>query len=824
MRLFLIATTMIVTTTLSVLLLGQQPASAAPAGTEPRDAAGAEPGGTEPADAEPASIERTGTEPVDTEPRDAAAAVAESRDAAAAGTESRDAAAVGTEPARAEPAGTEGAGTAAAGGGTAAQELGAPSVPAAAQGDPDASSTVDFEFARDPRRVRLPETVVEGARPFTAASSLSVRNRDFMMRPIRRPADILEVAPGLIVIQHAGGGKANQYLLRGFDADHGTDIAIDYDGIPINNVSHAHGQGFADINFVIPETIERVEVDKGPYFVEYGDFATAGAVNLVPRRLPYENSATFQAGRFNIYRGLAMGGGAIPGLEGVEGMIAVEGYGQDGPFENPEDMARYSLFSRLAHDAGPWSSDLTFTSYRASWNASGQIPLRAVREGVIDRFGSIDPTEGGTSQRHMLYARTFWRPDAETEARGLVYGMYYDLDLFSNFTFFLRDPVNGDQIEQKDKRWRGGAEAALMRRYQPGGFDLETTGGLGVRGDDILGNQLNYTKQRGFLSKQTDHGIGVVDTYAYGLADVTWTPWLRTLVGLRFDDIWIDVGNRLEDVAPLDLRGEGTDNDYMFSPKASVVLSPWADSDSALAPTQFFLNYGEGFHSNDARGVVRDVQPVDLITKARGGEIGMRSRFLDRLDLAMSVWLLDLDSEIVFVGDEGTTEPSGATRRIGGELEVRFRILDWLFFDVDYTETRGRFRFEPDDADDIPLAPRWTVSGGLAARREDRWFGSLRCRAISARPANEDGSLTAAGYTVWDLQLGKVWEIPPGWLGGRVTAVRTQIDITNLFDVDYREAQFATTSRLPFETEPVDDIGFTPGYPLTVIGGISVAF
>lgn len=696
--------------------------------------------------------------------------------------------------------------------------------PAAVKKEPDPSDAPDFTFVRDPSRLKLPETVVEGDRPFTAASSLTVRNRDFMLRPIRRPADILEVAPGLIVIQHAGGGKANQYLLRGFDSDHGTDLAIDFDMIPINNVSHAHGQGYTDLNFVIPETIERVEVDKGPYFVDYGDFATSGAVNLVPRRLPNENSLTFQAGSWNIFRGLLMGGGPIRGLEGVEGMLALEAYGQDGPFENPEDLGRFNLFGRITHDDGPWSSDLTVTSYRATWNASGQIPLRAVRDGTLDRFGSIDPTEGGTSQRHMLYGRTFYRPDAQTEARALVYGMYYDLDLFSNFTFFLRDPVNGDQIEQKDKRWRGGGEAAYVKRLAPGGFETELTAGVGVRGDDILGNQLNYTKQRAFLTKQTDHRIGEVNTYTYGQADVTWTPWLRTLVGLRFDDIYVDVTNELEATSPPDLQGEGTANAYQFSPKASIVLSPWAGSGTFMEPTQFFINYGEGFHSNDARGVVRIENPVDLITAARGGEIGARTRLFDRLDFAMSVWMLDLDSEIVFVGDEGTTEPSGATRRIGGELEIRYRILDWLFFDVDYTQTEGRFRFEPDDADDIPLAPNWTVSGGLTARRDDGWFGSIRCQAISARPANEDDSLTAAGFTTWDLQLGKVWTLPPTWLGGYVKAIRTQIDITNMFDVDYREAQFATTSRLPFETDPVDDIGFTPGYPLTVIGGLSILF
>jgi outer membrane receptor protein involved in Fe transport len=664
-----------------------------------------------------------------------------------------------------------------------------------------------------PRRLQLPETVVQADRPFTAASSMVVRRRDFSLRPIGRPADVLEVTPGLVVVQHAGGGKANQYYLRGFDADHGTDVALSFDGVPVNNVSHAHGQGYADINFVIPEIVERLEVDKGPYFVKHGDFATAGAVNMVTCRVVAENSAMVSGGRFDIFRGVLIGGGEVAGLDTV---IAVEGAGQDGPFQNPENYNRYKLFTRAGREEGAWRSDLTFTSYRGTWNASGQLPLREIRAGRLDRFGSLDPTEGGTSQRHQLYSRTSWQPDEREDASLLVYGVYYDLDLFSNFTFFARDPVNGDQIEQKDKRFFGGGEARYTRHVELGGFDTAFTGAAGLRADDS-GAQLNYTVERDFLMRQTDHNVTQVNGFFYVNADTTWTPWLRTLLGFRFDDLYFDVDNNLNSTTDPDLTGQGTDNDVIVSPKASIVLSPTSYFD-------IFLNYGEGFHSNDARGVVRDANPVDPSAKARGAEIGVRTRVFDRLDLAASFWMLDLDSEIVFVGDEGTTEASGATRRIGGELEVRYQILDWLFFDVDYTQTEAHFRFEPDEADDVPLAPRFTVNGGITARRRDGIFGSVRMKAISSRPANEDDSLTAAGYTIWDLQLGKRWEIPRGWLGGYLKAVTLQLDIQNLFDHDYREAQFATDSRLQNEPDVVSDVDFTPGYPLTAIGSLTVAF
>jgi outer membrane receptor protein involved in Fe transport len=663
------------------------------------------------------------------------------------------------------------------------------------------------------QRLELSETVVQADRPITAASSLVVRSRDFSLRPIRRPADILEVAPGLVVVQHAGGGKANQYYLRGFDADHGTDVALSFDGVPINNPSHAHGQGYADMNWVIPEVVERLEVDKGPYFLKHGDFATAGAVNLVSRRAVTENLATFSAGRFDLYRGVVMGGRE---LDAFDTLFAVEGAGQDGPFVNPEDYNRYKLFARGGWSNDAWRSDLTFTSYRGTWNASGQIPLREVRAGRLDRFDSIDPSEGGTSQRHQLYARAAWKPDDVQEATVLAYGVYYDLDLFSNFTFFARDPVHGDEIEQKDKRFFGGGEVRYTRRFDVAGFETAATGAIGVRGDHI-GEQLNYVEQRDFLARQTDHNVKQVNAFGYLGLDTTWTPWLRTVVGFRLDDLYFDVDNNLNSTTEPDLTGQGTENEAIVSPKASIVLSP-------LASTDVFLNYGEGFHSNDARGVVRDVNPVDPSAKARGAEVGVRTRLFDRLDVAAAFWMLDLDSEIVFVGDEGTTEPSGATRRIGGELEVRYRILDWLFFDVDYTQTVARFRFEPDAADDVPLAPRFTVNGGITARREDGLFGSIRTRAISSRPANEDDSIRAAGYTIWDLQLGKRFELPEAWTGGYVKALTLQLDIMNLFDHDYREAQFATDSRLAFEPEVVSDLNFTPGYPLTAIGSISLAF
>jgi outer membrane receptor protein involved in Fe transport len=664
-----------------------------------------------------------------------------------------------------------------------------------------------------PSVFEMKELSVVGGRPFTAASSLEVRDRDLVLRPIRRPGDLLEVAPGLVVIQHAGGGKANQYTLRGFDADHGTDVAIDFDGVPVNNPTHGHGQGYADVHFVIPELVERVVVDKGPYFVEHGNFATAGAIDFRTRRVVEDSSFTLSIGRFDVYRALAVGGARLGELDVV---LAAEGYSQDGPFENEEDHSRYNVFARVGREAGTAHHELTLTSYRGTWNASGQLPLREVRAGRLDRFGTLDPAEGGNSHRHQLYGRSHWTPDPETETELLVYGVAYDLDLFSNFTFFARDPANGDQIGQNDTRWLGGLDARHTRRFDVGGSPTAATAAIGTRADRIR-NGLDFTRSRLRLSPRTSHRATVANPFGWLRADTSWNPWLRTVLGLRVDGLVYDVTNRLEQSTAEDLRGEGTESDAVVGPKASIVLTP-------LAGWSFFLNYGQGYHANDARGAVRDVDPVDPAAEAIGWEVGLRTRVLERVDVAAAFWVLDLESEIVFVGDEGTTEASGKTRRFGGEVEVRAEILDGLFFDLDLTRAEASFRNQPDDADEVPLAPRWTLAGGLSMRREDGFHGSLRTRGISSRPAVEDGSIRAQGYFVWDLQLGRTFALPLAWTGGALRTIDVRIDLLNLFDREYREAQFATASRLPFEDQAVEEIHFTPGYPITVIGSLTAAF
>lgn len=640
------------------------------------------------------------------------------------------------------------------------------------------------------------ETVVTSRRPYTAASSSTVRAQDFATRPITDPSDILEVTPGLLTVQHAGGGKATQYFIRGFDADHGTDLALSVDGVPVNAVSHGHGQGYADLHFVIPELIESFQVTKGPYAADQTDFATAGAVNLVSRRVFDRSEAKLGYGAFNTFRALLI---AAPPSDGrLDSYVAAELYGSNGPFRVPERTRRLNLAARATLHTGERSDlSLQLQSYTAGWNASGQIPLRAVTAGLMDRFDSVDPTEGGGSSRHAATLQYQQRDDGGGTLKLLAYGVRSDLDLFSNFTFFAADPLLGDQIEQVDGRLMLGGEARYARPFRLGGVRTQLSGGARVRGDGV-DTGLFRSVRRERLGSTIDARVLETSAGLWTEADVEWAGWLRTVAGVRADRFTFQVDDRLA-------AAGGKASALLVSPKASAVLSPlpWLD---------VYLNLGRGFHSNDARGVVRAVDPVSPLAAATGYELGARAQ-LGGLDLAAAAWGLDLDSEVVWVGDEGTTEPRPATRRLGVEVEARYRFNRWLRADVDVTWTRARFLEETGGGTFVPLAPVFTWSGGLSAQHPSGWFGTARVEGLTDRPANEDGSLTAEGFTLVDVEAGY-----------ESRSFRATLGVRNLFNVPWRQAQFANESRLSWEEDAVADLHFTPGYPLSAMASVSLFF
>jgi len=671
-------------------------------------------------------------------------------------------------------------------------------------------SVPEEELPHEPEHEEIEVFVTEEQPAAEAASRLHVGRRELELRPKRRAADVLEATPGLFVAQHAGGGKANQYFLRGFDADHGTDVAFFLDGVPVNLVSHGHGQGYTDLNLLIPELVVGLDVYKGPYYAEFGDFSTGGALNLQLAETFPESFASFGVGQYDTLRGLVL---AAPALgEGWRSVLAGEVYATNGPFENPEHLRRLNLFARTTREFGPGSKlALTWMSYASAWNGSGQIPARAVcgegesglpapqdfGQDCIDRFDSIDPSEGGHTQRHMLSgAYSVSADDADFSA--MLYAVRYRWNLYSNFTFFANDPLDGDGIEQTDDRTQYGGDLRVRRHVHFGASTFTTTFGTQARADSI-DNALYDQTARERRSSRVEAGIQETQIGVYLEEDVRLLPQLRFIVGGRVQRIDVAVEDRLEDRANLGGATSGTQGSTLLLPKFNVIVTPVPGFD-------LFAHAGRGFHSNDARGAVLANGRVDLMTSALGYELGARLQPLPNISVYASGFLLDLDSEQVWVGDEGTTEPSGATRRMGLELGARARLDNWLFADLDLTLTRARYSHTDES---IALAPTKTLTAGVSARPTiDGYtpFGSVRVKAIADRPANEDRSLTARGFALLDASAGLRWKNIEGAL-----------DVENVLNTSWREVNFATTSRLSYEPEPVTGIHYAPGWPRTVM-------
>ncbi len=643
----------------------------------------------------------------------------------------------------------------------------------------------------------LPPLVVTAPPPISSSSEALIPGKDFELMPQGRPADVVRLIPGLSIAQHQGGGKAEQYFLRGFDADHGTDVALFVDGLPVNLRSHAHGQGYADLHFLIPETVKLVEGFKGPYFMEFGDFATAGAVNFVLRDYVEKNVFEVAGGSWNTQRLLAM---ISPTRDALKTLIALEFFHSDGPLDNPNQYFRYNgLAKATATLAEDMTLSLSAAHYRGDWHGSGEIPERAVRQGLIDRFGSIDPTEGGQTQRTNVNTDFRWKISDSDSARAHAYFSYYELNLFNDFTLFLNDPVNGDEINQRDRRALGGLDLEYQHRSTPFGMSLNTTGGFQYRVDTarvILGTA---TRRRP-IARTQDVDLVEQSYSPYLKFDLVPLRWLRLVTGARGDIFSYDVSQNVS-VARGDLNGEVTK--ARPNVKANLILGPWFE-------TEFFANFGTGYHSNDARAVIADPK-LEALPTATGHEFGFRTRILPRTQISATYWWLDLDSELVLVGDEGTTEARGPSHREGFEFATRVQLLDWLNFSGDLTYTT---KAEFDNGDALPLAPRWTARADLTARLPWGLDTSFQMRHLGDRYATEDRTQTARGYTLFDV-IGRY----------RWKNLEAFLSIENLFDADWREAQFLFESRLPGEPAAgIADIHFTPGNPRTFLGGLTVRF
>ncbi len=696
----------------------------------------------------------------------------------------------------------------------------------------------DVRLQLQSKPITLSDVLVQADRPVSAASSRAVRNFDLQIRPTRSAQDILQLAPGLIIAQHAGGGKAEQIYMRGFDADHGTDVNLSVDGIPVNMVSHGHGQGYADAHFIIPDVIDGLEVYKGPYFAEFGNLATAGAVAFRTREHIDNNLVRVEGGQFDTYRVTTLF--QVPtNSEHNNAYFAGQFYNTDGPVDSPQDFRRLNLFGKF-HTHVTENSKLSFdvSSFSSAWNASGQIPQRALAAGLIERFGSLDDLEGGTTGRQNLNLIYASRGAGNSDFKIQTYATQYDFKLFSNFTFFLEDPVNGDMIEQTDSRRMLGLNCKYRFYHNLGPAVASATLAGGYRADDMEVS-LWKSPDRVRLSPLVNAEIFERNLFMWAQEDLIFSPAVRLQLGLRADYFTFNVEDRLEGAPGATLpHASGYSQETILSPKANLVISPARTLD-------LFFNFGAGFHSNDARDVVINQRVADLsrrfsraglndrqiadtlaalnfdpqqrgaeiLPRAVGAETGFRTQFNERWHFGGAAWGLDLEREFVFVGDAGATELSGRTRRYGVDLETRLGLLAWLWADADVTISTGEARDEPEEANEIPLAPRFTSTGGLTARMKNGFDASLRYRHVGERPANEGNTVRAQGSTVFDF-FGDY----------RLGHYKINFVLENVFDTEWNEAQFDTESRLRNEAEPVSELHFTPGNPRNVRVGLSYLF
>jgi hypothetical protein len=676
--------------------------------------------------------------------------------------------------------------------------------------------------------------IASGVSNMTAASAGDISQGKLEGQPLLRPAAILENVPGLIVTQHSGEGKANQYFLRAFNLDHGSDLALEVDDMPVNLPTHAHGQGYSDLNFVIPELAGDIHYKKGPYYADEGDFATAGTVRVgLLDELPVRVSVAF--GEDGYRRALLTGSSNFLG-----GMLtgAGEVYHNDGPFDVADDYNRLNGVTRFFRGDDRDYFTLTAMGYSGRWTSTDQVPERTISERLIDRFGSLNPTDGGVSSRYSLSFNRILRTD-DDQFQVSAYVIRYKLDLWSTFTYYLKDPSNGDQMLQRDDRVAYGAK--VSKTWFTSLFGAATTNlmGLQTRIDDIKDVGLFATVDRQTLGTTQNAGVLESNGALYAESSTQWLDYLRTTVGVREDGFDFDVKDKMlnPDGAcslvsdPLGCVG-GDKRAAIFSPKLGIVLGPWAK-------TTYFINLGNGYHSNDARGVTRSGQnssgpPVTPLTRATSGEVGVASNIIPNLESRLDIFELKLKSELVFDGDAGVTSPSGASTRAGIEWGNTYHFNDWLSAEFNTAFTRARFDHNaaPDDLGCgdatpsnpcaqsvgivgryIPNSPTNVTDAALTAQRDSGWFGAIRARHFGESSLVEDNSAKSPAYTTVDVQL-----------GFRGTKWLAALDIFNAANVKWNDIEYYYVSRLKNEASPVADYVVHPGVPRTLRARLQYSF
>jgi len=662
--------------------------------------------------------------------------------------------------------------------------------------------------------ILLPEVVVYGRDDsmigVSGTASTGVVGADqIARRPLFRSGEVLETVPGLIVTQHSGGGKANQYFLRGFNLDHGTDLSVNFEGMPFNQRTHGHGQGYIDLNPLIPELLQTVNFRKGPYYADVGDFGTAGQVDLKYKDRLERGIARLEGGMFNYQRALV-----ADSLELGEGNLLLGGeyIHDDGPWVNDNGLHKVNSLIRYSRGDDSQGYSINAMGYWSDWNSTDQIPERAVATGLVDRLGTIDPTVGGTAYRLSLNGE--WHKahgTGRTLARAYI--AYSDLDLFSNFSYFEGDPVNGDQFHQEDKRITTGFE--LRHRLSTDWNHREWVHSMGLQSRaDIIDNGLFNT-----IAKRRIGTVRSDDVFEFSIGpfyelETEWNPWFRTIAGVRGDAFLFDVESD-------NAINSGSESDFIASPKLGLIFGPWKK-------TEIYVNGGLGFHSNDGRGTtlrddpstaaLNDGTPVDPLVRQIGAELGVRTLAFEGLQSTLAFWYLDSDSELLFVGDAGNTEPTGSTERFGVEFANYYTLNDWMTLDLDVAWSHARFKANPPGTTGarIPNSLEWVMNTGISVDNGEKWFGALRARYFGSGPLSEDNSIRSKPALRMELQAG--YRFSKNW--------SLEATIFNLLNRKDHDISYYYSSRLA--TDPVgpgiDDRHFHPVEPLGVRAALTGRF
>lgn len=636
-----------------------------------------------------------------------------------------------------------------------------------------------------------------------SATQGTVLKQQLDARTTYRASELLEVTPGLIVTQHSGEGKANQYFLRGFNLDHGTDMRTTVDGMIVNQRSHGHGQGWTDVNFLIPELVGSVQYKKGPYYADEGDFASAGAVSVnyldkLPEGLLGASSGQDGYRRLLVADAPQLGTGNL--LYGIELMH------NDGPWTNPDDYRKVNTVLRYSESDDRSRFNVTFMGYRALWNATDQIARRAVDSGQITRWDALDDTDGGNSYRYSLSAGVH-RTHADGVTNANAYIIQQSLDLFSNFTYFMDDPVNGDQFSQSDQRTTYGANLSRAWLGQWGGKEVENTIGLQFQSDNIF-NGLYRTAARERLSTTREDHIYETSVGVYVQNMTRWSEKFRTVAGLRADNFIFQVYSD-NDV------NSGTEHDSMANPKLALIFGPWSK-------TEYYINMGGGFHSNDARGTTATqdpssgdpLDPVDPLVRTKGYEVGLRTSKISGLQSSLALFRLDIDSELLFVGDAGTTEAGRPSQRTGIEFSNFYAPNNWLMLDADIAYTKARFTDDASEGERIPGAPEGVASVAAAFDNVGNYYGGVQWRYFGPRPLIEDDSVRSDSTSIVNGRIGYEF----------TRRVRAALEVYNLFDTEASGIDYYYESQLQGEAAPVADVHFHPIESRTLRASVAVGF